>query len=59
VQRLFQGIEHEARTGGAADPPANDAAPSVPTMMRQLPPGSLDPKARKDHLAYAHAAHTK
>jgi hypothetical protein len=33
--------------------------PSVPTMMRQLPPGSLDPKARKDHLAYAHAAHTK
>jgi len=24
-------------------------------MMRQLPPGSLDPKERKDHLAYAHA----
>src|SRR5208282_4332761 len=36
-----------------------DQDPSVPTMMRQLPPGSLDPKARKDHLAYAHAAHTK
>jgi hypothetical protein len=26
VQRLFQGIEDEARMRGAADPPANDAA---------------------------------
>ena len=31
------------------------AAPSVPMMMRHLPPGSLDPKARKDHLIHAHA----
>jgi tetratricopeptide (TPR) repeat protein len=34
-------------------------SPSVPMMMRQLPPGSLDPKERKDHLAYAHAPHTE
>ena len=27
-------------------------------MMRHLPPGSLDPQARKDHLAHAHALHT-
>ena len=26
VQRLFQSIEDEARMGGAADPPANDAS---------------------------------
>jgi hypothetical protein len=29
--------------------------PSVPMMMRHLPPGSLDPKARKDLLIHAHA----
>jgi hypothetical protein len=29
----------------------------VPMMMRHLPPGSLDPKARKDFLIHAHAAH--
>ena len=29
--------------------------PSVPMMMRHLPPGSLDPKARKDSLIHAHA----
>jgi hypothetical protein len=33
--------------------------PSVPMMMRHLPPGSLDPKARKDFLIHAHAAHTE
>ena len=32
--------------------------PSVPMMMRHLPPGSLDPQARKDHLVHAHAFHT-
>jgi 3-hydroxyisobutyrate dehydrogenase-like beta-hydroxyacid dehydrogenase len=32
------------------------ADPSVPMMMRHLPPGSLDPKARKDSLIHAHAA---
>src|SRR5271165_4027142 len=33
--------------------------PSVPTMMRHLPPGSLDPQARKDPLAHAHAPHSE
>ena len=35
------------------------AVPSVPMMMRHLPPGSLDPKARKDFLIHAHATHTE
>src|SRR5271166_5449321 len=35
------------------------ASPSVPTMMRHLPPGSLDPQARKDPLAHAHAPHSE
>ena len=35
------------------------ASPSVPMMMRHLPPGSLDPKARKDFLIHAHATHTE
>ncbi len=34
---------------------ARDRGPSVPMMMRHLPPGSLDPKARKDSLIHAHA----
>ena len=25
VERLLQGVEHEARMGGAGDPPADDA----------------------------------
>jgi len=28
--------------------------PSVPMTMRQLPPGSLDPQARKDPLSHAY-----
>lgn len=32
--------------------------PSVPMMMRHLPPESLDLKARKDHLSHAHAPET-
>ena len=33
--------------------------PSVPTTVRHLSPGSLDPKALKDHLAHAHAPYTE
>ena len=36
----------------AASPP-----PSVPTRVRHLPPGSLDPEALKDRLSHAHARH--
>lgn len=32
--------------------------PSVPTMMRHRPAGSLDPRVRKDHLSDAHAPDT-
>ena len=32
--------------------------PSVPTMMRHRPAGSLDPKARKDCLSHAHVTDT-
>src|SRR5271165_4014983 len=39
--------------------PRTAAPPSVPTMMRHLPPGSLDPQARKDPLAHAHAPHSE
>ena len=34
------------------------AFPSVPMMMRHLPPGNLDLRARKDHLSHAHATET-
>jgi hypothetical protein len=33
------------------------APPSVPMTMRQRAPGILDLRARKDHLADAHAPH--
>ena len=33
------------------------AKPSVPTRVRHLPPGSLDPEALKDRLSDAHARH--
>jgi hypothetical protein len=39
-----------------SSPYAGSGKPSVPMMMRHLPPGSLDPKARKDSLIHAHAA---
>jgi len=52
-------IEQSVARIHAGHPRVACELPSVPTMMRQLPPGSLDPKARKDHLAYAHAPHTK
>jgi hypothetical protein len=39
--------------------PKAEPQPSVPTMMRQLPPGSLDPQARKDSLIHAHAPSTQ
>ncbi len=31
--------------------------PSVPTRLRHLPPGSLDPEVLKDRLSHAHARH--
>ena len=31
--------------------------PSVPMMMRHLPPGSLDPEVLKDRLSHAYARH--
>ena len=31
--------------------------PSVPMMMRHLPPGSLDPEVLEDRLSHAHARH--
>ena len=34
-----------------------EAAPSVPTRLRHLPPGSLDPEVLKDRLSHAHARH--
>ena len=33
------------------------ASPSVPTRLRHLPPGSLDPEVLKDRLSHAHARH--
>ncbi len=33
------------------------AQPSVPMMMRHLPPGSLDPEVLEDRLSHAHARH--
>jgi hypothetical protein len=35
-----------------------DEEPSVPMMMRHLPPGNLDLRARKDYLSHAHAPET-
>ncbi len=34
-----------------------ETGPSVPTRLRHLPPGRLDPEALKDRLSYAHARH--
>jgi hypothetical protein len=36
---------------------AHRSAPSVPMMMRHLPPGSLDPEVLKDRLSHAYARH--
>jgi hypothetical protein len=37
----------------------NYDAPSVPTMMRHLPPGSLALRVLKDHPAHAHGSHAE
>jgi len=36
---------------------ATTEAPSVPMMMRHRPPGNLDLRALKDHLAHARSSH--
>ena len=41
----------------ATDITRQKAEPSVPMMMRHLPPGSLDPEVLKDRLSHAHARH--
>lgn len=53
---LFAATALEAKPAGHYGP---GGLPSVPMTMRQVPPGSLDPQARKDSLIHAHAPSTQ
>ena len=63
VQRLLAGAKPHLLVSDPPylvdyDPTWRNEAPSVPMMMRHLPPGNLDLRARKDYLSHAHAPET-